>query len=224
MPALPWNPCGRTALALFTTDGAMDDTVDVLPGREAIQTIDVSERSVSITKRPPAFGRANLFASHPQGVWSSTNDRFELRLREPGTGRLLRMIRAWGLERPVTDELAQEVYERALAEAETAADRRWAATWYALSPRPETLPAYDRIVVDDQARLWVRAWSALDPATRWWVFDADGALLGSVDVPGSTTITSARCGSLWGVEQGHLDVSYVVRYALQGVEAAAQCD
>ena len=211
-------------LTLFTTDGAIDDTVDVLPGREAIQTIDVSERSVSISKRPPAFGRTNLFAPHPEGVWSSTNDRFELRLREPGSGRLLRMIRARGLEQPVTDELAQEVHDRALAEAETAADRRRAATWYALSPRPETLPAYDRIVVDDHARLWVRAWSALDPATRWWVFDAGGELLGVVDVPGGTTITSVRCRTVWGVEQDHLDVSYVVRYALQGIEAVAHCD
>jgi len=210
-------------LTLFGTDGVVDDTVDVLPGREVIQTVEVSERSISVMKRPPAFGRTNLFASHPDGVWSSTNDRFELRLREPEGGRLIRIIRAFGLERPVTDDLAQEIRDRTVAEAETAADRRTAARWNALSARPETLPAYDRIVVDDHGRLWVRAWSALDPATRWWVFDGGGELLGSVHVPGATTITSIRCGWAWGVEKDQLDVSYVVRYALQE-EASAQCD
>lgn len=205
-------------LTLFTADGALDNTVDVLPGREAIQTIEVSDRFVSVTKRSPAFGRTNVFTAHPDGIWSSANDRFELRLREAGSGRLIRIVLAPGLEQPVTDELARAIHDRALAEAETAGDRRRAEAWYALSPRPETQPAYDRIVVDDHARLWVRAWSTPDVATRWWVFAGGGDLLGSVDVPSGTTITAVRCGWAWGVEHDDLDVSYVVRYALRGVD------
>ncbi|MGH7480856.1 MAG: hypothetical protein ACRELV_01770 [Longimicrobiales bacterium] len=204
-------------LTLFTVDGGLEDTVDIVPGRESIQSIVVGDRSVSVSKRSPAFGRTNVFAGHPDGVWSSTNDRFELRLREAGSGRLIRIVRAPGLEAPVTDALARAIHNHALAEAETADDRRRVEAWYALSPRPGTQPAYDRVVVDDEARLWVRAWSPLDDATRWWVFARDGDLLGSVDVPSGTTITAVRCGRAWGIERDELDVSYVVRYALRGV-------
>ncbi len=204
-------------LTLFTTDGAVEDTVDIVPGREAITRIEMSERAISVFKRSPAFGRTNVFAVHPDGIWSSANDRFELRLRGLGSGRLIRIVRAPGLERPVTDALARTIYDRTLAEAETAGDRRRTEAWYALSPRPETLPAYDRIVVDDQGRLWVRAWSPRDEATPWWVFATNGDLLGSVDVPRGTTISAVRCGWVWGVEQDELDVSYVVRYALRGM-------
>ncbi len=205
-------------LTLFTTDGAVDDTVDVVPGEETIMRIEMSERSVSVFKRSPAFGRTNVFTAHPDGIWSSANDRFELRLREAESGRLIRIVRAPGLEKPVTDGLARAIHDRALAEAETADDRRWTEAWYALSPRPETQPAYDLLAVDDRARLWVRAWSTLDLATRWWVFAGGGDLLGSVDVPSGMKITSVRCRWVWGVEHDELDVSYVVRYALRGVD------
>ena len=104
-------------------------------------------------------------------------------------------------------------------EAETVDDRHLTETWYALSPRPETQPAYDIIVVDYSSHLWVREWSALGPATRWWVFASGGDLLGSVDVPSGMTITSVSCGWVWGIEQDELDVSYVVRYALRGADA-----
>ena len=36
--------------------------------------------------------------------------------------------------------------------------------------------------------------------------------------PSGMKITSVRCGWVWGVEHDELDVGYVVRYALQGVD------
>ncbi len=117
-----------------------------------------------------------------------------------------------------TDGLARAIHDRALAEAETADERRRMEAWYALSPRPGTQPAYDLLVVDHRARLWVRSWSTLGLATRWWVFARGGDLLGSVDVPSGMKITSVRCGWVWGVEHDELDVGYVVRYALRGVD------
>lgn len=206
-------------LTLFTSDGAVDDTVDVVPGREAVVKIETSEASISVLKRSSAFARTHVFTAHPDGIWSSSNDRFELRLREPESGRLVRIVRAPGLEMPVSDGLADTIRDRALEEAETADERSLMETWYGLSPRPDMRPAYDRIVVDDRAQLWVRAWSAPDLATRWWVFARGGDLLGSVDVPTGMTITAVRCGSAWGVVRDELDVSYVVRYALRGIDA-----
>lgn len=204
-------------LTLFATDGSVTDTVDVVPGSETITGVQVSGQGVSVFRRSAAFGRSNVFAAHPAGIWSSPNDRFELRLRD-ARGRLTRVVRAPGLEEPVTDAAARVIRDRALADAQTPEARRRAEDWYALSPRPATQPAFDAIAVDDRARLWVRAWSPSSPATRWWVFAADGDLLGSVHVPNGTRITAVRCGSVWGVEQDELDVSYAVRYALRGTD------
>lgn len=209
-------------LTLFASDGSVADTIDVVPGRETVTSIQRNENSISVFRRTSAFGRANLFATHPDGVWSSANDRFELRLYDVESGRLTRIVRAPGLERPVREELAQAIYDRALAEAETADDRRRIESWFAASPRPETQPAYDLLVVDDQARLWVREWSGRGSGTRWWVFARSGELLGRVDVPSRFTISAVRCAVVWGVEQGEFDVSYVSRYPVRGLDGCEQ--
>jgi hypothetical protein len=206
-------------LTLFSTAGEVEDTIDILPGREDIVAIEMGGGRVSVFKRPAAFARTNVFAGHPDGIWSSESDRFELRLRSAEEGNLIRVVRAPGLERPVTDALAGAIRDRALAEAETVSDRRRIEVWYERSPRPENQPAYDLLVVDDLGRLWVHEWSALDAGKRWWVFAASGDLLGSVDVPNEMTITAVRCGSVWGVERDEWDVSYVVRYTLPGPHA-----
>jgi len=203
-------------LTIFRGDGAVDDTVDVVPGRETLTSVTRSGQGFSVFRRSAAFGRTNVFTTHPDGVWSSENDRFELRLRHTEGGRLLRIVRAPGLEKAIEDDLARVIYERALAEAETPDDRRRTEEWYALSPRPDRQPAFDLLVADESSRLWVREWSTPGPTSRWWVFEGGGAVLGFVDVPTSLRIRSVRCEWVWGVEQDDLDVSYVVRYALRG--------
>ncbi|MCG8469153.1 MAG: hypothetical protein MJB57_13265 [Gemmatimonadetes bacterium] len=221
--ALP--PMGEAAfrrdsavITVFTTDGIVEDTADVVPGSEYITRIDRRGSSISVLRRPAAFGRSNVFASHPLGIWSSANDAFELRLLHLGERAPARIVRAPGLERPITDAHVRMIRDRALSEAETPEARQMMETWVALSPRPEVQPAFDRFQVDAGGRLWVRAWSTPDPATRWWVFAADGDLLGSVDVPPGMEVMSIDCARLWGVEQDDLDVSYVVRYSLRGTD------
>ncbi len=223
-------------LTLFTAEGAVEDTIDMVRGREAVVGVERSGNGISVFKRTAAFGHTNVFTVHPDGLWSSANDQFELRLRDVETRRLIRIVRAPGLERPVTDRLVQAVHDQALGNATTANGRRLAEASFALAPRPETQPAYDLFAVDDRARLWVREWTSAELATRWWVFARDGELKGSVDVPSGMKILSVRCGVdrttslmgrqsrgpqvavVWGVERDKLDVSYVVRYTLRGVE------
>lgn len=223
-------------LTLFTAEGAVEDTIDMVRGREAVVGVERNGNGISVFKRTAAFGHTNVFTAHPDGFWSSANDQFELRLRDVETRRLIRIVRAPGLERPVTDKLVQAVHDQALGDATTANGRRLAEASFALAPRPETQPAYDLFAVDDRARLWVREWTSAELATRWWVFARDGELKGSVDVPSGMKILSVRCGAdrttslmgrhsrgpqvavVWGVERDELDVSYVVRYTLRGVE------
>jgi len=202
------------ALTLFDGMGQVVDTIDIVPSLEEIVSIQMIGGRVSVLKRPPAFGRDNLFAPVESGTWSSENDRFELRLRETSTGRLLRIVRAPSLELRTTEEMAQEIRERVLAGAETAQERALMETWFSLSPRPELQPSFDAFASDDAGRLWVREWTPFQDGTRWWVFEPDGDLLGAVDAPRGMRITSATCTSVLGVERDALGVEYAVRYAL----------
>ena len=119
--------------------------------------------------------------------------------------------------------MAEEIRDYATADGDPAPERlRILDEWFAASPRPDRRPAYDRIVVDDQARLWVREWSGTGPSRRWWIFSGAGDLLGSADAPRGATLYSIRCGAVWAVVQDAIDVSYVMRYAVSvpGMEAA----
>lgn len=207
-----------TVLTVFAPNGAVDDTIDVIPGRELVTRIDRSGDAISVLRRPPAFGRSSLFAARSGGMWSAANDRFELRLLSLPAGEVIRIVRVPDLERPITDELFDRIVERAMSSTDTPALREATETWLSLSPRPETRPAFDRLRLDDGGNLWVREWSAPDPSARWWVLAEGGDLLGAVEIPPGLEVMAIDCRSVWGVELDEFDVSYVVRYGLSGGE------
>jgi hypothetical protein len=140
------------ALTLFGLDGTLQDTIDVVPGREDIASMLVTGDAVNIFKRPAVFGRVNVFAAGGQGIWSSDAARFELRLHSADDGRLVRVLRAHGLERAPEDGLAERIRDDAMAEVDEPEARRRLEAWYDLSPRPGTQPPFDRILVDDPGR------------------------------------------------------------------------
>lgn len=203
------------ALVVNGADGKFEDTVDVLPSSETLQTVHTSGKMMIGTMESTSFGRSNVFAASPDGVWCGFGDHFALRLLDPADGHVKRILRAPGLDRPLTDAEVKEIGDQDLADAKTPKERRAAQQTFDLSPRPELRPSYDRLVVDDQARLWVREWpGARRDTLRWWVFARDGALLGSVSVPGRFRLMAVRGNQAWGVVRDELDVPYVVRYTL----------
>jgi hypothetical protein len=203
------------ALVVYGADGSFGDTVDVLPGSETLRTVRRSGQMVITNMATTSFGRSNVFAASPDGVWSGFADHFALRLLDPADGHVERILRAPGLDRPLTDAEARQILDEDLAGAKTPTERRMEQQVFDLSPRPEVRPSYDRLVVDDRARLWVREWpGAHRDHRRWWVFGRDGALLGSVTMPGRFRLMAVQGDQAWGVFRDELDVPYVVCYAL----------
>jgi hypothetical protein len=174
---------------------------------------------INILMQEAAFARSGVFAAHPDGVWAGFGDRWELRLFDAADGRLLRILRAPGLERALTAAEIEAVHRAAVASDTTPAQRERRDAWWTLSPRPEVRPTYDRLLVDDQARLWLREWpgAGQDPQ-RWWVFQREGDLLGSVDAPAGVTLLAVSGHDAWGVLRDEFDVPYVVRYPVTVVE------
>jgi hypothetical protein len=152
-------------------------------------------------------------------VWAGFGERWEIRLHDATDGTLRRILRAPGLERDLTDQEADAVHREAMAGDTTPAQRERRDVWWALSPRPRVRPTYDRILVDDQARLWLRAWPGADDGPRrWWVFQREGDLLGSVDVPAGVTLMAVSDDQAWGVLRDEFDVQYVVRHGVRYVD------
>ncbi len=203
------------ALVVYGADGSMGDTVDVLPSSETLRSMQQSGRMVMVTTTTSEFGRTNVFAASPEGVWSGYGDHFALRLIDPADGHVKRILRAPGLDRPLRDGEVERIRDHDLADAKTPEDRRRSQKVFDLSPRPALRPAYDRLVVDDHDRLWVREWpGARTDTLRWWVFAGDGALLGSVSVSARFKLMAVRGHQAWGIVRDDLDVPYVVRYTL----------
>jgi len=68
---------------------------------------------------------------------------------------------------------------------------------------PETWPAYDNIVVDDQNRLWISTIINNYEIREWWVADLnkDGRLIGKFKIPRSKNIVLVKNGSIFTIEQ-----------------------
>ncbi|MCG6955435.1 MAG: hypothetical protein LJF04_05530, partial [Gemmatimonadetes bacterium] len=202
-------------LVVNTADGALVDTMGVFPGSETVQSMHRSGDMVTMMMASTRFGRSLQFAAHPEGVWAGFGDHFELHLHDAADGHVKRILRAPGLDAPLTDAEVAEIEAEAMEEAENPDQRQRAQSVNDLSARPELRPAYDALVVDDHGRLWLRRWEGTTPETlRWWVFGPDAALLGYVDLPGRFRLEEVRNGQAWGVARDELDVSYVVRYRL----------
>ena len=203
-------------IAVYSAQGDLVDTATVIPNRESIQKWMQVGQGINILISNTAFARSGVFAAHPDGVWAGFGDRWEFRLHDAADGTLRRIVRAPGLERPLTDAEAEAVHAAAAANDTTPAERERREVWWNLSPRPEVRPTFDRILVDDQARLWLREWPGADEGPqRWWVFGREGDLLGSVDAPAGVTLLAVSGGDAWGVLRDDLDVQYVVRHPLE---------
>ncbi|MCG6955434.1 MAG: hypothetical protein LJF04_05525 [Gemmatimonadetes bacterium] len=205
-----------TVLQLNGNDGSLRDTVAVFPWMERFRDLDISPSAVFIRLYPAAFNRSGVVTTHPDGVWCGFGDRWELRLLDPVDGHVKRILRAPGLERPLTDGEADQILQASLAQASDPEDLRARHHRYDLSPRPAMRPTYDRVLVDDQARLWLEEWpGARTESRRWWVFAQDGALSGYVEVPGDFRLDAVRGHQAWGIVRDDLDVQYVVRYVIR---------
>jgi hypothetical protein len=210
-----------SAVLVFSpTDGSPGDTVDILQTGESVRSMHRSGQGVMVLTSTAAFERSNSFAASPDGVWSGYGDRYAVRLLDPSDGHAKRIVRAPGLDRPLTDEEVNAVKKAELADADTPERLRAAQQVIDLSPRPAMRPAFDRMLVDDGGRLWLRDWPGADTDTRrWWVFARDGGLLGSVVVPGKLRLMAIQNGHAWGIVHDELDVPYVVRYTMHAVGA-----
>lgn len=174
-----------------------------------------------ISRRPVLFGRDSYAAAGGGRVYVGENDAFRVDVLD-AEGRMVASVRRAAALAPV-DGQALARARAAEAESRGATRGRLAAAGI---PNPglaegelpvrETVPAYDRLLVDADGALWVRDFlAAPDDPQRWSVFSPDGAWLGTVDTPAGLEIL--QVGATWVLGRGRdeLDVESVRLHRLQ---------
>jgi len=83
-------------------------------------------------------------------------------------------------------------------------------------PVPETMPAFEALMVDKEGNLWVRDYRRPgdDTPPRWAVFDPDGRMIGFADIPAGFTIFEIGSDYLLGRERDEWDAQHVRVYEL----------
>jgi hypothetical protein len=205
---------GRSEVLAFRLglDGTILDTIgplawgDHVPGPDGRRTQEI-------------LGKRAVYAPFGDRLLHGMGDDFTVQVYD-FTGEVVDSMSRPHASRPVTDAMLEALKQQELErvqgpEAETrraSVERR-----YRDEPRAQTLPAYQRFLVDGEGNVWVQAYQAPgDDRFEWSVFDRDGGgFLGTLELPAAFRLTDVAHGLVAGVWTDDLDVQTLRVYRLE---------
>lgn len=193
-----------------------DEGPMAMPERVASVDVRTGELKILAEYNSPIFYRHNgvldliPFAPRPE-VTASPHGALVLvpglpELREyDRLGQLRRVIRLDASRDPVTpDALSQYTQFR---------DNIGGAA----SVAPDSIPFFDRVLVDTADRIWARRYAIdLSQTAKWLVFGDDGMALGAVEVPADLELMSVGFGLAAGIVEDDFGGQSVVVFGLEG--------
>jgi hypothetical protein len=192
-------------------EGVVLDSLGWFPGAEWY--VQVDEQSISSSTR--IFGRSSDAAAHGDGFYFGSSDSYEID-RYDAAGVLTRVIRKAHANLAVTAQDIDRFIQQELADADDENERIFVRRMFGAMPVPETMPAYQRILTDDDGNLWVEEYRRPgDQQPRWTVFNRDGELLGEVETPPRFRIYQIGTDFVLGRWLDDLDVQHVRLYELR---------
>ncbi len=158
----------------------------------------------------PLFARSTTLKAGRTILVHTNNEHFDLQVRTP-SGELQRIIRRAGTPAPVTPALRDSVVAHLLAELPNESARERNRGPLETMDVPATVPAFGRVLLDRDDRIWVEEYAAIPGETSvWLVFARDGALVARATMPQRLTPMEIGTDYLLGVERDALDVESVV--------------
>lgn len=191
-------------------DGVPLDSLPVMPASEASFTFVTANgqiQSMNILTLP--FMRNVHTATSGDRYWQGISDAYQVVLRR-ADGTPERIVR-----RMVEPVPVRGAYLDSLRRVQVAQNGPEAGKALDHVPIPEHLPAFERLLVDDEANLWVQrtAWPGDAPAD-WDVFRGDGTMRGTVRMPAGFRATHVGADFVLGVWKDENDVEHVRMYRL----------
>ncbi len=205
------GPFRDSMLLVRVHPGGRRDTLGRVPGNEQIGSVE-RNGTVSKTDQLP-FGRRTLVAVRGERVYLGTGDSSTIVSSADG--------RAWaraaavpGPRRRVTPQDIDDYWKRLLVQGSTrgSPDKRPEGIEY-----PEKYPPYADVQPAPNGDLWVLLTprpSEWDVGSRWIVFSPDGAVRGTVYIPGRARILEIGDGWALLSESDADDQQVVARYPL----------
>ncbi len=205
---------GRSEVLAFRLglDGTILDTIgplawgDHVPGPDGRRTQEI-------------LGKRAVYAPFGDRLLHGMGDDFTVQVYDFTGGVVDSMARPHA-PRPVTDAMLETLKQQELERVQGPESEAWRASVerrYRDDPRAQTLPAYQRFLVDGEGNVWVQAFQAPGDATvEWSVFDPDGGgFLGTLELPAAFRLTDVAHGLVAGVWTDDLDVQTVRVYRLE---------
>lgn len=191
-------------------DGVPVDSLPVTAGAESsFQFVMDGGQIQSMNIMTLPFMRNVHTAASGDRYWQGTTDAYEIVLRR-ADGTPERIVR-----RAMEPVPVRGAYLDSLRRVQVAEHGPEAGKSLDLVQVPEHLPAFERLLVDDDGNLWVQRmpWpGAVPPA--WDVFSAQGQMLGTVTMPAGFRATQIGADFVLGVWTDDDGVEYVRTYGL----------
>jgi len=187
-----------------------------LLGSFAGSELQVEEWNGRLTARSLAMGREVKAVVSGEGIFVGETDRFEIR-RYDYDGNLTAILRADVPPVPFTDDVRQRWIEQALLRLDDPERIRRARDQFDTYLWPDSLPVFSEFRGDGEGNLWVKRFrpSYLLGPDLWWVFEPNGHLLSSLEIPENLAVHAISGGFLAGLTRDELDVERVVVFRLE---------
>ncbi len=201
-PYLTWRPMGESndlrspnVYLHVSADGSrLLDTLGYFPGNDRVPTYTFSQGTSPATGATvrnktsltiPGFRRSSVLADGDRMILAE-GTTFEIRVYST-KGVLQRIIRVDQPKRAFTDADIARVKEEAVRNL-TGTARESAIDALNQAAFPRVFAAFGRVMLDAGSRLWVESAEPGAPSGSWAVFDRDGKLLGTVQLPESRKV------------------------------------
>jgi hypothetical protein len=149
---------------------------------------------------------------HPSGFVYGHSSRYEV-FFHTRTGELQRIVRRSIDPRPVTAADVEGAVLENTGDVTEAARTSRMGRMYAAMPVPEFHPFFHALLTDDAGRLWVRESNETHRST-WAVYENDGRLLGSIQMPRRFRPTQVTDEHVIGIAWDEMRVEYVQVFRL----------
>lgn len=194
------------AYLLYDTDGPGQDTLVLLPGLEVF-------RSGRVPGIIP-FGRRSLLAARDNAIYAAPNDIYQIG-RYDLDGNLSLLIRRPHVPRDITDADVEHAIWSFISELPMSVRPAYREAM-SRAPIPNTMPAFDALVIDANGFLWVRDFPSPTSGEpqAWTVFDTAGLWLGQLEAPRNLTIHDIGEDYVVGTTKDSFDIERLVLYRI----------
>ncbi|NIM49980.1 MAG: hypothetical protein GTN78_22390 [Gemmatimonadales bacterium] len=174
-----------------------------------------------IAQNPRQFGRYTSYSVYRDRFYVADNATYEIKAYSPG-GQLRSIVRKHHQHLDVTQEDLDLDLERRLRYMRDEVRRSRVERVFRERPKVSTMPAFgspammaEAVRVDQVGNLWVLEYSRpSDHRLRWTVFDPDGRLLGTLQLPAGLRLLDIGDDCVLGLWRDELDVEHVRLYEL----------